>query len=111
MGQRQNCSDLRLAASGGGLFPGLSGLISRRFGCYGLFRDPGELGAGLRLRAGGDLVPVFGPGHFGQGQGLQFGGQFPEPAGVGEPGCVGLVLGRVSSRVTVLPWTVRVHWM
>ena len=33
-----------------------------------------ELGAGGCLRAGGDLVPVFGSGHFGEGQGFQFGG-------------------------------------
>ena len=94
VGQRQNPFDLRLLTSGGGLFPGLSGLISRRFGCYGVFGDPGELGAGGCLRAGGDLVPVFGSGHFGEGQGFQFGGEGAEPPGVGEPGRVGLVLGR-----------------
>ena len=64
-------------------------------GCYARFPGyPGELGAGRCRGAGGDRGPAFGPGHFGQGQGFQLGGQRAEPAGVGEPGRVGLVLGR-----------------
>src|SRR6266704_5287439 len=63
-------------------------------GCYARFPGyPGELGAGRCLGAGGDVGPAFGPGHFGQGQGFQVGGQRAEPAGAGEPGRVGLVLG------------------
>jgi hypothetical protein len=65
--------------------PGLSVLISRRFGWFGIVRVGAAdgAGAGRRRGAGGDLGPAFGSGHFGQGQGFQFGGQFPEPAGCG----------------------------
>lgn len=75
--------------------PGLSALISRRFGWSGVVRVRGadRAGAGWRWGARGDRGPAFGPGHFLQGEGFQFGGQFPEPAAAGEPGCVGVVLG------------------
>lgn len=46
------------------------------------------------LVTGGDRGPAFGPGRFGEGQRLQFGGQRAEAADADEPGCLGLVLGQ-----------------
>src|ERR1017187_3257340 len=77
-----------------GASPALSERISRRFGCLGLIRAPDGPGPWWGRGARGDLGPAFGPGHLPQGQGFQFGGQFAEPAGAGEPGRVGVVLDR-----------------
>ena len=54
--------------------PGLSGLISRRFGWFGVVRSSDWPGSRRCRGAGGDLGPALGPGHLPQGEGFQFGG-------------------------------------
>jgi hypothetical protein len=65
-----------------GVAPALAGLVSRRYGRFWGSWDSGGPGPGRCTGSGRDLGPALGPGHLGQGQRLQLGGQLPQPPGV-----------------------------